>query len=438
MREGGRGEVDGGDLPPGRGQPDRLGAVPAAGVEGAARLQVADLGEQVRVRWHLRDLVAVLVQGLRPAPLPGVAVEPVVAHRADATRASTSSTAAAATSQPSSADRAVRRRVPRRRVRRSASRQPLPQRGGQGGGVLAGDEQAGYGAARSGAERLPYPAHVGGEHGYAASQGLAGHDAVGLVARGQDEQVGVGVRRGEVGAGQGAGEGDPVVETGLPQRRPQAGGVLGVDRGADQRPGPAQVGQGRERLDEDVVPLDRRDGADREQPVSRRASPRPAGTSRRPAPRRADARPGRRRPRRASRGSSGSCRRPRRPRRSPWTRPRLARTGRRAGDGEPDRQVHQHHQAEPVARTGERVGRRRADQPVDDGGRAVGQAVEELAQAVHRGLVHGDVAAASPQRSGQPEVVDVPPARPSGVREADRPDEVDVQRLPAPLDSTLS
>ena len=151
---------------------------------GRARRQVADLGQQMRVRWHLRDLVAGLLKGLPPASLPGVPPvtrSSLTGRASAATRASTSSTAAAATSQPSSAH-AVRQ----------------PGRGGgcagpgvvshsrkracQGRGVLTGDEQAGYLAAGSSAECLPYPAHVGGQHGYAASQGLAGHDAVGLVA----------------------------------------------------------------------------------------------------------------------------------------------------------------------------------------------------------------------------------------------------------------
>ena len=72
--EGGRGEVDPGDLPSLRGEPEGVGAVAAAGVEGASGRQVRNLGAEVRVRRALRGPAG---RDLRPALLPEV---PVVRH----------------------------------------------------------------------------------------------------------------------------------------------------------------------------------------------------------------------------------------------------------------------------------------------------------------------------------------------------------------------
>ena len=80
MLERGLGEVDCGDPPPRLGEPDRLGTVPAARVEGLAGGEASDLGEQVRIRRATGHHVRMLAQGLRPAPVPGLAVERCAGH----------------------------------------------------------------------------------------------------------------------------------------------------------------------------------------------------------------------------------------------------------------------------------------------------------------------------------------------------------------------
>jgi hypothetical protein len=75
MSQGGRGEVDRGDLPSARGEPERVGPVTTARVEGDTGTQVPDCLGQMGVRRALRDCVPVLTQGLRPAFLPEVPVE---------------------------------------------------------------------------------------------------------------------------------------------------------------------------------------------------------------------------------------------------------------------------------------------------------------------------------------------------------------------------
>ena len=80
----GRGEVDRGDLPPGGGEPDRLGSVPASRIEGEAWLHVPDLREQESIRRPTRHLLWALAQGLSPAPFPGALVKRLVSH--DTTR----------------------------------------------------------------------------------------------------------------------------------------------------------------------------------------------------------------------------------------------------------------------------------------------------------------------------------------------------------------
>jgi hypothetical protein len=76
--QGRRGEVNRGDPPSARSEPERFGPVAAARVESASGSQVADLGDQMGVRGPLRDAVPVLAQGLGPALLPEVPV--VLAH----------------------------------------------------------------------------------------------------------------------------------------------------------------------------------------------------------------------------------------------------------------------------------------------------------------------------------------------------------------------
>ena len=60
VRQRGRGEVDRGHLPAARGEPERVGPVPAAGVERDAGRQVVQLLGQVRIGRTLSDSVAVL------------------------------------------------------------------------------------------------------------------------------------------------------------------------------------------------------------------------------------------------------------------------------------------------------------------------------------------------------------------------------------------
>ena len=60
MRQGGRGEVDRGDLPSARGKPERVGPVTAAGVERRSGAQVPYLRAQMCVRGAMLQLVGVL------------------------------------------------------------------------------------------------------------------------------------------------------------------------------------------------------------------------------------------------------------------------------------------------------------------------------------------------------------------------------------------
>ena len=143
--------------------------------------------------------------------------------------------------------------------------EPRAERLREGGAVVRRHEHAWQLAGSRRAQRLSNPSHVGGQHRDSPGQRLGGHHAEGLVARREDEQVGGGVRRLERGSGQGPGPPHPVGEAGRLDGGRQAGCVLGVERGADARPGPGQVRQSRQRLDQDVVALDRRDGADAEQ-----------------------------------------------------------------------------------------------------------------------------------------------------------------------------
>ena len=76
--QGRRGEVNRGDLPSARSEPERVGPVTAARVESASGTQVVDLGGQMGVRGPLRDAASVLAQGLRPALFPEAPV--VLAH----------------------------------------------------------------------------------------------------------------------------------------------------------------------------------------------------------------------------------------------------------------------------------------------------------------------------------------------------------------------
>lgn len=66
LGESGCREIDRRDLPSLRGQPERIGAVTAARIEGEAWLQAADLGGQMPVRGSMRDLIRTLAQGLGP------------------------------------------------------------------------------------------------------------------------------------------------------------------------------------------------------------------------------------------------------------------------------------------------------------------------------------------------------------------------------------
>jgi hypothetical protein len=79
-----RGEVDRSDPPPGGGEPDRLGSVPASRIEGEAWLHGPDLREQESIRRPTRHLLRALAQGLSPAPFPGALVKRLIRH--DTTR----------------------------------------------------------------------------------------------------------------------------------------------------------------------------------------------------------------------------------------------------------------------------------------------------------------------------------------------------------------
>ena len=65
-------------LPAARSEPQRVGAVAAAGVKGTSGTEPCELGRQMRIRRTLRDAIPVLAQGLRPALFPEVPV--VLAH----------------------------------------------------------------------------------------------------------------------------------------------------------------------------------------------------------------------------------------------------------------------------------------------------------------------------------------------------------------------
>ena len=208
-----------------------------------------------------------------------------------------------------------------------------------------------------------------------------------------------------------------------------AGRVRGVDRGAHQAPGPAQVGHESERRDEDVVALDRRDRADGQQPV---AGGRALGERGLVGAGDDDVQPGggqvvgRGEPVAGPaagaddgvhRGQGAGLRR--------------AARG-RAGDGEADRQVHEGDQGEAVPLVRQRVRRRGADQAVDDDDGPVRQSRQHRREAAGRRLVQHHVVAARAEGAGQADVVDVPAARSRGVREADGPDEVHVHDITAP------
>src|SRR5512132_595816 len=66
--------------PPGCGEPDRLGPVPAARVKGETWLHVSDLRQQIRIRRPTRHLLRALAQGLSPAPLSGAPIKRLVRH----------------------------------------------------------------------------------------------------------------------------------------------------------------------------------------------------------------------------------------------------------------------------------------------------------------------------------------------------------------------
>jgi hypothetical protein len=57
---GRRGEVNRGDLPSARSEPERVGPVAAAGVESASGTEIAEVGGQMGVRGPLRDAIPVL------------------------------------------------------------------------------------------------------------------------------------------------------------------------------------------------------------------------------------------------------------------------------------------------------------------------------------------------------------------------------------------
>jgi hypothetical protein len=63
MSQGGRGEVDRGDLPAAGSEPERVGPVATARVEGGTRIQVPGGLGQMGVRRALRDCVPMLAQG---------------------------------------------------------------------------------------------------------------------------------------------------------------------------------------------------------------------------------------------------------------------------------------------------------------------------------------------------------------------------------------
>ncbi len=73
-------EVDGGNAPAGRREPDRFRAVAAARVESSPRRKVGNLRNEVRVRRTARDGVRMLSQRLRPALFPEVAIEFLIGH----------------------------------------------------------------------------------------------------------------------------------------------------------------------------------------------------------------------------------------------------------------------------------------------------------------------------------------------------------------------
>lgn len=78
MGEGCGGEVDGGDPPAARREPERVGPMAAAGIERVAGTQVTDLGGQMGVGGPLRNAIPVLAQDLRPAVFPEALAVPAV------------------------------------------------------------------------------------------------------------------------------------------------------------------------------------------------------------------------------------------------------------------------------------------------------------------------------------------------------------------------
>ena len=200
-----------------------------------------------------------------------------------------------------------------------------------------------------------------------------------------------------------------------------------------QAPRPAQVGQRRERRDQHVVALHRRDRSHRQQPLAGRRTLGQRGlvgsghhdvqARGRDVVRRGQPVAG---PATGAHDGVHSGER---------SRLRLA-ARRRTGHGESDREMHQGDQAETVPLAGQRVGGGGADQAVDDGDGTVREVRQHGRQAAGRRLVHHDVVTACAQRDGKPEVIDVPPARSRGVREADGPDEVQVQLITGPSRSS--
>jgi hypothetical protein len=121
MSQGGRGEIDRGDLPSARGEPDRDGPVTTARVMGDTRTQVLDRFGQMGVRQAFRDCIPVLAQGLRPALFPEVPIERR-GHNAASAGRSTSAVTMSPRSAPANSPMPHQRRDrPDHRVERSAA-----------------------------------------------------------------------------------------------------------------------------------------------------------------------------------------------------------------------------------------------------------------------------------------------------------------------------
>jgi hypothetical protein len=78
--KGGRREVDCGDPPSRRREPDRLRAVATARIERKSWGHISNLGDEVGIRWTTRHLVGMLSQHLRPSRFPKVPIERLVGH----------------------------------------------------------------------------------------------------------------------------------------------------------------------------------------------------------------------------------------------------------------------------------------------------------------------------------------------------------------------